>query len=1164
MKKILIAILIILALFSFAACQKDDIILNFYDGEELIQSISWDKETFPEITPPEKKGHTFEGWYIDKNLTQKFKTSDLKNGLNLYAKYIRNTYTVTFKAEGFEDITRKVAFGDALKDIPAVPAKQGYDGKWEDVGLSSITSDITVNAIYSIKELTIVFKAEGFQDIIRKVKYNQTLEDIPSVPQKEGKSAHWDIENFENITQDLIVNAVYTDIMKKVSFISKIEKPVEQIFIETVEVVYDTDLSPSLIPEPYPFEGYYVIGWEDKDLTKIKNDIEVYAIYQPFTYDITFFDWDNNIIITLEDVEYGSILKDIIENSQDLDPAIIEELLNPQIPEELQNEMNHNFRYGNKLYDADIYTPITRGGSYFLIFDTTIKITVFANGGELEGDFDIIDGEEKEVQAGTSLVDLDIKERYGYKFLGWYTSSDYAPEYFDPENLPQDLIEINKNIPLYQNTMLIALWEKLFCQISFPDIDGVGFYIDNEPHSGIITIDYGESIDFLIDTQKDILRVLANDLELTADNGLYALGQIEENIVIAIETSEIPIHTLRFYSQDQILLHTLYVNNGRILLLIPEIESIHGASGEWRCIEHPSFSFDSPITEDLTFELSYSYFTYPIYYHYDGLIKAENIDYGDISYILWSPPPKEGYLFEGWYVNEQLSQKASVQYAVNMGRPVNLYAKWTEEKDFEHPIIGKWYAERMILHFYQNGLVTFNFEEKFFEYSYTVIDEAVFILDEELIFEHGQLIYKNTVFTKTDQNVTIIEFGSLGLYTIVGDRIPYNDEVFSYYWYLDDNIYKEMYDIYGELDYDKVENNFLRLYPHPFRLVKIYYDAMDGVTQYNIEYQYVYVTQYYELIFSDPDDTLTDFIFATKDHHIFVGWTVEDTSILMDKNYLTNNYILEIRAKAKYISDAITPPENTIEGFYYHYDSQSESITTVEFYADGTYQITKMNIYHRGDRYILFYYFWDENGFRDENGNEIAVQDSVISLYIDGVLISLKKPVYNVIFPYFAYPKEDNDYDFIEIYEDYVLYNNQIVDAVIENNFLFYIQRYPDDLCHLITIDMDDLIALNQDIPQHYNGVFEGQHIFEVPEGENLIVDIQVTISANHTALLMYKSENYPDWEYEAKVFYYQEQCHILYKIYDTLQKVYFYYDEIEGIYILDVYPAIVQMQKIQ
>ena len=92
---------------------------------------------------------------------------------------------------------------------------------------------------------------------------------------------------------------------------------------------------------------------------------------------------------------------------------------------------------------------------------------------------------------------------------------------------------------------------------------------------------------------------MANDLELTADNGLYALGQIEENIVIAIETSGDTYSYAEFYSQDQILLHTLYVNNGRILLLIPEIESIHGASGEWRCIEHRHSAL-MPYYEDLT------------------------------------------------------------------------------------------------------------------------------------------------------------------------------------------------------------------------------------------------------------------------------------------------------------------------------------------------------------------------------------------------------------------------------------------------------------------------------------------------------------------------------------------------------------------------------------
>ena len=60
-----------------------------------------------------------------------------------------------------------------------------------------------------------------------------------------------------------------------------------------------------------------------------------------------------------------------------------------------------------------------------------------------------------------------------------------------------------------------------------------------------------------------------------------------------------------------------------------------------------------------------------------------------------------------------------------------------------------------------------------------------------------------------------------------------------------------------------------------------------------------------------------------------------------------------------------------------------------------------MNIYHRGD-VISILLFWDENGFRDENGNEIAVQTASYLFILTAFLFY--KPVYNVIF-YFAYPK---------------------------------------------------------------------------------------------------------------------------------------------------------------
>ena len=60
------------------------------------------------------------------------------------------TYTVTFKAEGAEDIviTKNVGETLAVADFPAVPAKDGYTGKW-DVE-TDITEEKTVNAIYTV------------------------------------------------------------------------------------------------------------------------------------------------------------------------------------------------------------------------------------------------------------------------------------------------------------------------------------------------------------------------------------------------------------------------------------------------------------------------------------------------------------------------------------------------------------------------------------------------------------------------------------------------------------------------------------------------------------------------------------------------------------------------------------------------------------------------------------------------------------------------------------------------------------------------------------------------------------------------------------------------------------------------------------------------------
>jgi|GEM_PF-4441033 len=62
-------------------------------------------------------------------------------------------HTVTFKADGV--VVEVIAFteGDTSVAEPAVPAKDGYDGKWENYALG--TTDIVVNAIYTLADYTV-------------------------------------------------------------------------------------------------------------------------------------------------------------------------------------------------------------------------------------------------------------------------------------------------------------------------------------------------------------------------------------------------------------------------------------------------------------------------------------------------------------------------------------------------------------------------------------------------------------------------------------------------------------------------------------------------------------------------------------------------------------------------------------------------------------------------------------------------------------------------------------------------------------------------------------------------------------------------------------------------------------------------------------------------
>jgi uncharacterized repeat protein (TIGR02543 family) len=132
--------------------------------------------TLPE--DPVKTGHVFGGWYTRKNGGGKPFTGDtpVSGSITLYAKWVGETFTVTFDARGGSPSgTSKTAVYGETTGLPAEPVRPNYDfdgwytgpdgGGTEFTNTTPVTADITVYARWIIEPgftvYQLVFEAEG-------------------------------------------------------------------------------------------------------------------------------------------------------------------------------------------------------------------------------------------------------------------------------------------------------------------------------------------------------------------------------------------------------------------------------------------------------------------------------------------------------------------------------------------------------------------------------------------------------------------------------------------------------------------------------------------------------------------------------------------------------------------------------------------------------------------------------------------------------------------------------------------------------------------------------------------------------------------------------------------------------------------------------------------
>lgn len=305
LKTMLVCIVLLIGLVTLFACNKSNVADKDGQTKVIVKiqdedgSIYKENVVFSDLftLSLQKEGYTGRLYRDADFLKPLTKDSKVKNGDTVYVKWTINKYTVTFM-DGKTPLATftNVTHGDTVT-APEVPKKDGKTFKKWDKDFSTVTSDLTINAVYDVNTFTVTFK-DGEKELeTQTVEYEAaaTAPDTARLSPPEGMHfAKWD-KDFSNVTEDIEVSAVYelnvyTVVFKNGETMLKTEM-VKHGFAATPPNVYDTATKK-------------FVGW-DNSFDKVTSDIIVNAQFETKKFTLTFINYDGTPVHTAE-VEYGA------------------------------------------------------------------------------------------------------------------------------------------------------------------------------------------------------------------------------------------------------------------------------------------------------------------------------------------------------------------------------------------------------------------------------------------------------------------------------------------------------------------------------------------------------------------------------------------------------------------------------------------------------------------------------------------------------------------------------------------------------------------------------------------------------------------------------------------------------------------------------------------
>ena len=221
---------------------------------------------------PTRTGYTFTGWDIG--------FTNVTSDLTVMAQYTTNQHTVTFKDhDGVVLKTEQIDHGGSAT-APADPTRTGYTFTGWDVGFTNVTEDLTVTAQYEIITYMVTFKDHDGTELKVETVDHGSSATAPADPTREGHTfTGWD-KGYTNVTEDLVVTAVYAINVYTVTF-----KDHDGAELKSEHVEHGSDATAPADPDNK--EGYHFTNW-DKAFDNVTEDLTVTAAYAINEYTVTY------------------------------------------------------------------------------------------------------------------------------------------------------------------------------------------------------------------------------------------------------------------------------------------------------------------------------------------------------------------------------------------------------------------------------------------------------------------------------------------------------------------------------------------------------------------------------------------------------------------------------------------------------------------------------------------------------------------------------------------------------------------------------------------------------------------------------------------------------------------------------------------------------------